>query len=71
MRAQNESKEVLHGIPAKEVEIEHLKTITIALDEKVQVLDSVREELAVEHEKTKTVETARIDLQGQLALTAT
>jgi hypothetical protein len=43
--SQHKGQDLLHGISEKEVEIEHLKTFIVALDEKVKVVESVREDL--------------------------
>lgn len=48
-RSGYDSKDLIQGISEKEVEIEHLKTVIVALDEKVKVIDSVREDLAILH----------------------
>ena len=59
-----ENKDLIHGITEKEVEIEHLKTVIVALDEKVQVITSVREDLTITKDHLKVSEQARVDLQN-------
>ena len=46
----------------KEVEIEHLKTIIVAFNDKVKVIDSVREDLRIAREQLQASEKARTDL---------
>ena len=58
-----EQRDLLQGITEKEVEIEHLKTVIVALDQKVKVLESVREDLAQEKDHSKQSEGARVELQ--------
>ncbi len=58
-----DAKDLIQGISEKEVEIEHLTTVIVAMDEKVKVLDSVREDLALERSKFQDSEANRLKLQ--------
>lgn len=46
----------------KEIEIENLKTIIVAQDEKIKVLDSVKEDVQIARELLKESEAARVAL---------
>ena len=46
----------------KEIEIENLKTIIVAQDEKIKVLDSVKEDVKIARELLKESEAARVAL---------
>ena len=61
-RTEDTTRDLLHGISEKEVEIEHLKTVIVALDEKVKVVDSVREDLFIARDHLQESEAARITL---------
>jgi hypothetical protein len=41
-----QQEELLNGINERDVEIEHLKTTMIALDEKVKVMDDVKDDIS-------------------------
>ena len=44
---QFDPNNLLHSLSEKEVDIESYKTIIVAQDEKIKVLDSVRDDLAI------------------------
>ncbi len=54
-----DAKDLLYGISEKDVEIEHLKTVIVGLEEKVKVLESVREDLQIERTRYLESEAAR------------
>ena len=62
----NDANSLLHGLSEKEVEIESLKTIIVAQEEKIKVLASVREDLASARQLLAESEAARLQLQEQL-----
>lgn len=39
-------KELMRGLSEKEVELEHLKTVIVGLNEKLQVKEDIEEDLA-------------------------
>ena len=63
---QGDPKDLLHGLTEKEIEIENLKTIIVAQDQKLKVLDSVRDDLAIARDALKYSEANRFLLQEQL-----
>ena len=69
-RSEEPSKDLLQGISEKEVEIEHLKTVIVALDEKLKVIDAVRADLALSQQLVKESEQARVALQEHMKQTA-
>jgi len=46
----------------KEIEIESLKTIIVAQDEKIKVVDSLRDDLNIARDHLRESEAARVDL---------
>jgi hypothetical protein len=56
----------LQGLTEKEVEIESLKTIIVAQDEKIKALESVRDDLSIAREHLRESEAARVQLQELL-----
>lgn len=63
---QFDPNSLLHSLSEKEVDIESYKTIIVAQDEKIKVLDSVRDDLAIARDHLQQSESARALLQEQL-----
>lgn len=61
-----DSKDLLHGLTEKEIEIESLKTVIVGLDQKVKVTESVRIDLQISRDTLKDSEANRVLLQELL-----
>eukprot|EP00347_Sterkiella_histriomuscorum_P019812 403340205 len=61
-------KELFFGLTEKEIEIENLKTIIVAQDQKIKVIDSVREDLQMVRDQLRESEQSRLLMQEQLRL---
>lgn len=59
-------KELFFGLTEREIQIENLKTIVVSQDQKLKVLDSVREDLQIAREQLRDSELNRGLLQQQL-----
>jgi hypothetical protein len=59
-------KELLKGLSEKEVELEHLKTVIVALNEKLKVREDLDEDLRNIRMQLDSAEKARTELQGYL-----
>ena len=55
-------KDLIRGLSEKEVEIEHLKTTIVALNEKVEVLHDMRQDVVVHKELIQHSELKREEL---------
>ena len=60
----------MRGLSEKEVEIEHLKTTVIALNEKVQVLNDLKKDVDIHKDLVKNSEIKREELQIHITETS-
>lgn len=59
-------KELIKGLSEKEVELEHLKTVIVALNEKLKVKEDLEEDLKNNRKLLEESEMARKELQQNL-----
>ncbi|CDW87552.1 gas2 domain containing protein [Stylonychia lemnae] len=59
-------KELIKGLTEKEVELEHLKTVIVGLNEKLKVREDLEQDLAHSRAQTQNAEQARTILHQQL-----
>ena len=65
-----DQRDLVRGLSEKEVEIEHLRTTIVALNEKAEVLEDMRKDVFAQKELLRSSETHRFELQAQLTETA-
>ena len=63
---QQKQEELITGINEREVEIEHLKTTMIALDEKVKVMDDIKQDISNTRRDLGESEAKREELQEHI-----
>eukprot|EP00347_Sterkiella_histriomuscorum_P021380 403334174 len=63
-------KELLRGLSEREVEIEHLKTTVIALNQKVEIIRDMEQDVDNYHQATKHSEIKRVELQTHIKETS-
>lgn len=58
-----DQRDLVRGLSEKEVEIEHLRTTIVALNEKAEVLEDMRKDVFAQKELLRSSEVHRYDLQ--------
>lgn len=63
-------QELIRGLSEKEIELEHLKTVIVALNQKVEVVEDIKTDLSTTTRRFKDSEMAREDLQKSIIETS-